>query len=115
MIDPYSITTLTLSGAGAVLKALDSTALFGRLAQYLLAPENRRTLRRVVWIACVLLLVALNAAAIFGFAAIWNSYKPGITVSVILWAIFLGTTASLLFPNKVITATFGGLVGVSLS
>jgi hypothetical protein len=44
-----------------------------------------------------------------------GSYQPGIGVTVVVWALFLGATASLMLSSKVIVATFGGLAGISLS
>jgi hypothetical protein len=86
-----------------------------QLRDYLLAPENYHIRRRLVWVTCVVIFLAISAAAIFGLEALLGSYKPGIAVAVVLWSLFLGTTASLFLPSKVIVATFGGLVGVSLS
>src|SRR5262249_29832504 len=85
------------------------------VGNYLLAPENRRVLRRVIWIICVILYLAASAVCLFLSRAITGSYEFGITVAVILVALFLGTTASLFLSSKMIVATFGGLVGVSLS
>ena len=119
MIDPFSIGCLSLSASAGLLRALcptpDNTKLLGRLVEYLAAPDNRRILARVVWVASVVILLGLSAAAIFVSNVIWAFYKPGITVTVVLWSLFLGTTASLVLPSKVIVATFGGLIGVTLS
>ncbi|MGO9570906.1 MAG: hypothetical protein ACLP5H_25545 [Desulfomonilaceae bacterium] len=110
MIDPFYIAA---SAVGVIAPAV--TKLFPMLRDYLLAPQNQRILRRVVWVTCIVMLLAISAASIYGLGWMIGSYQPGIALSVILWSLFLGTTASLLLPSKAIVATFGGLVGVSLS
>jgi hypothetical protein len=110
MVDPFSLASLTV---GVMSPAV--TKLLPMLRDYLLAPENHRVLRRVIWVTCVIILLAVSAALIWGLGWALDSYQPGIAVTVILWSLFLGTTASLLLPSKVIVATFGGLVGISLS
>lgn len=85
------------------------------LRAYLADAENRPLVRRVAWMIGVVVLLVLSAVAIWGGHAVIHSYKPGIVAAVVLWAVFLGTTASLVLPNKVVVATFGGLVGVSAS
>jgi len=115
MIDPSTLSSLTFAGVTGLLKVLDAHQIFGKLAHSLMDPKNKRILHRIVWISCVVIFLAISSAAIFGGAAIWVSYKPGIVISVVIWSLFLGTTASLLLPSKMIIATFGGLIGVTLS
>jgi hypothetical protein len=86
-----------------------------KISNYLLAPENRQLLRRVVWIICVISYLVLSALSLFLPRLIAGSFAPGIVVTVVLGALFLGITASLFLPSKMIVATFGGLVGVSMS
>jgi hypothetical protein len=86
-----------------------------KVSNYLLAPENRPVLRRVIWIICVIAYLVMSAGSLFLSRLVTGSYEYGITVAVVLGALFLGITASLFLPSKMIVATFGGLVGVSLS
>jgi hypothetical protein len=118
MVDPFSIVSLTSLGItgllGDLAKKAGQTALANSVA-YLKAPENVRILRRVTWIACVLALLVVSALSITGSHWLLRAYKPGIVVTVALWSILVGATASMLLPAKAIVATFGGLVGVTLS
>jgi len=110
MTSLFSIAEATVDCVTPVL-----SKLLPPLRDYLLAPANRHVLRRLVWVTCVVILLGISAGAIYGLGAAIGSYKPGVIVTVVVWSLFLGTTASLVLPSKVIVATFGGLVGVSLS
>ena len=94
---------------------LDLKALGASLHAYFGDVNNRPVVRRVAWMIGVLVSLLLSSIAIWGGNALVHSYKPGVVVAVVLWAVFLGMTASLVLPNKVVVATFGGLVGVSAS
>ncbi len=75
--------------------------------------RNRRLARALVWALCIVILLLLTTAFLFGLHAVFSSYKPGIVVSVVLWSLFLGITASAVLPSKVIITTFGALLGIS--
>jgi hypothetical protein len=86
-----------------------------KASNYFQAPENRRVFRRVIWIICVIAYLTMSALSLFVLRLITGSYAPGIVVTVVLGSLFLGITASLFLPSKIIVATFGGLIGVSSS
>lgn len=108
MLDPLSLWGLTLDRL---------TPVFERVIPLIetLFRRNPKLRNQIIWIVCVVVLLLVSAAAVFGFHAIWGSYKPGIAVAVFLWSVFLGSTAFVLLPNKLLITAFGTLLGMSIS
>jgi hypothetical protein len=84
------------------------------LTAVLTSPERRQKLLKVLWIICVVLALMVTAISL-GVSHWLGVPKGGVGFVVVLWAILLGATALLFLSSKVVTAVFGGLVGVSLS
>jgi hypothetical protein len=111
MIDP---TMFLASNTVEIVETLIGK-LFPAIKNYLTRPENKRLLRSLTWALCVVVILGLTAGALFGLHSATGSYKPGIVTSVVLWSLFLGITAVVSLPSKAIIATFGALLGVSVS
>lgn len=60
----------------------------------------------------VVVLLVVSAAVIYGVRLFAGSYKPGVFVAVILWGIFLGIWALYFLKQKLITGTFGTVLGI---
>lgn len=78
-------------------------------------PQQRTSTETYAWLLAVLLSLLASIAVILGSHFILKNFKPGIAVVVFRWASLLGGTALLSFSSKVLTALFGGLIGVGSS
>ena len=65
------------------------------------------------WIVAIIVLLTLSAGIILASWFFWGSYKPGIVVSVIIWAPFFSICALYSLQQKFITGTFGTVLGIS--
>ena len=90
-------------------------SLLGNLSTGGISNEERSRIVRIFWIVAIVLLLILSTVFLFGSEILVSSYKPGIFLSTVTWAVFFGSSALLYLPQNTIVAFFGGILGVSLS
>ncbi len=78
-------------------------------------PKNRQTLLLLIWVAMVLLLLLLTGLSVVGSIWFLGTYKPGIVLSVIFWALFFGVVILFFLPPKLIITMFGSFLGITAS
>lgn len=77
--------------------------------------DRRQKLLKIVWVVAVLFVLVLSGIALGLSIQLAGTLKPGVIVTVVLWAALLGGSALAFLSHRVLTAVFGGVVGVSLS
>src|SRR5437773_816221 len=67
-------------------------------------PADKKQRRKLLklWIVFVIILLAVSAGVIFGCGLLARSYKLGVFISVIIWAVFFGICALYFLKQKVI-------------
>ncbi len=91
-------------------------SVFVRFLEYVMSPEDiEPRLARIVWITAIIILIIFTAILVFGFGFLLGFHKTGITITVLLWALFLGGTALMFLSQKMITTVFGSLLGIGTS
>jgi hypothetical protein len=85
------------------------------IKELVLNRERRRKLLKWVWIVSVVVTLIVSGAALGLSKWLAGTVKPGIVVVVFVWAALLGGTASVFLSPRMLTAIFGGLVGVSVN
>src|SRR5688572_24844881 len=84
------------------------------IGEFLTSEKRRKTLLKWAWIVIVILGLVASGIAL-GISSLSGSLTPGIVAVVLIWSILIGGTALVFLSHRLLTAAFGGLLGISIS
>lgn len=82
---------------------------------YLMEKDHRKIVLKYAWIVIMILGICVTAICLLLSNWFFHSFRPGIVVVVLLWAIIFGATAIVFLSARMLTAVFVGVIGVSIS